>query len=104
MLCSAVSFMFVVFAIAVEDRGVLDPLRCSWLSPHGTDGAYSRSRSLSGSGPECWRASDRSRDLEPGAGQLVSVAITVPATMISYGILGDAYLLVREASSEGSTT
>lgn len=97
----AVSFAFVIFAIGVEDAGPVAALRRSWelasgnrwrLFALGLIVAIGTSV-LSGIGSVVSVAN-------PTAGQLLSIVITTPLTVLSYGILSDAYIQVRESTDD----
>ena len=99
----AVSFQFAVFAIAVEDAGPLTALRRSWGLARGN-----RWRLLalvlilavpvglsSGLGSVLMV-------IDPVAGQLVTVLVTTVFVVVSYGVIADAFVQLRnDTSSSG---
>jgi len=91
----AVSFMFVVFAIAVEDRGVVAAMRRSWALAAGNRWRLLALMLIVGIGTGALASVGSLVAIaNPMAGQVVSLAITAPLAMFSYGILADAYLQV----------
>jgi hypothetical protein len=102
----AISFIFVIFAIGVEDERALDALSRSWELASGDRwrlfalglivGVIVAVGSSLGSVASF---------VSPVAGQLLSLALTSVFSIISYGILADAYLQVsgeKPASSGGA--
>lgn len=96
-----VSFVFVVFAIGVEDAGPIAALRRSWALASGNRWRLFAlviivgiaTGLLSGLGSVVSIAN-------PAAGQILSLVISAPLGIMSYGILADAYVQVREMSEE----
>lgn len=94
----AVSFMFVFFGIAVEDLGVLDAMRRSWALASGNRWRLLALVLIVGIGTGALSSVGSVVAIaNPAAGQLVSLAITAPLAMFSYGILADAFLQVGGA-------
>lgn len=95
----AVSFIFVIFAIGVEDAGPVAALRRSWELASGNRWRLFAlglivgiiTGLLSGIGSVVSIAN-------PTAGQVISLVISAPLTVLGYGILADAYVQVRESS------
>lgn len=95
----AVSYMFVIFAIGVEDAGPIEAMRRSWGLARGNRwrlfallfivavavgmlGGFASFLSI----------------LNPTLGQLASLAVTSILSTLSYGVLADAFVQVREGS------
>lgn len=96
----SVSFVFVVFAVAVEDRRAVPALRRSWALARGH-----RWRLLAivivvgvGTGGIASLGSLVSV-ADPALGQVVSLAVTAPLAVLSYGVLAEAYVRVRDAGA-----
>ena len=95
----AVSFVFVVFAIGVEDARAVDALRRSWDLARGhrlrlfllvlvvgvATGLVSSLGSLLSI-------------TNPVAGQVVSLALAAVFSILGYGVLADAYVQVRDGA------
>ncbi|WP_336135312.1 hypothetical protein [Natronomonas amylolytica] len=92
----AISFIFVIFAIGVEDERAIDALRRSWGLSSGNRwsllalGLIVGVVTSVGSG-----LGSVFSFISPVAGQVVSLALTSVFAILSYGILADAYLQVR---------
>lgn len=93
----AVSFIFVVFAIGVEDERAIDAMRRSWTLATGNRWhlfglfvivtvvmvvASSLGTFVS--------------FVDPAVGQVVNMALTAVFSIVGYGILADAYVQVRD--------
>jgi hypothetical protein len=95
----AVSFVFVVFAIAVEDARALEALRRSWELASGNRLRLFAlvlvigvaSGLLGGVGSVVAVES-------PLVGQVVSVVLSTPVTVVGYGVVADAYVQLREGT------
>ena len=97
-----VSFVFVVFAIAVEDRRLIDSLRRSWALSRGNRWRLAGLLLLVGvvTGLVSSIGSLVSF-VSPGIGQLVTFLVTAPLAILGYGIIADAYLQIRDEQSGG---
>lgn len=97
----ALSFLFVVFAIAVEDERALDAMRRSWQLATGNRWRLFAlflivvvgSTVVSGLG-------SLFSVVSPIAGQLVSMALSAVVSIVVYGVLADAYLQLRDDVDE----
>jgi hypothetical protein len=91
-----ISFLFVIFAIGVEDERATDALRRSWELASGNRwsllalGLIVGIVTTVGSG-----IGSVFSVISPVAGQVASLALTSVFAIVSYGILADAYLQVR---------
>lgn len=93
----ALSFLFVVFAIAVEDERALDAMRRSWQLAGGNRWRLLAlflivvvgSTVVSGLG-------SLFAFVAPIAGQLASMALSAVVSIVVYGVLADAYLQLRD--------
>lgn len=98
-----VSFTFVIFAIGVEDAGPIAALRRSWDLASGNRWRLFAlvlivgiaTGLLSGIGSVV-------SIVNPAAGQILSLVISAPLGIMSYGVLADAYVQVREMSEESA--
>jgi len=93
----AVSFLFVVFAIGVEDAGAIDALRRSWTLASGDRWSLLAVALLVGliTGVGSGIGSALSV-VAPVAGQVASLALAAVFTVIGYGILADTYLQLTD--------
>lgn len=98
----AISFIFVIFAIGVEDERAMDALRRSWELAGGNRwGLFALGLIV---GVITGIASSLGSFLSvinPAAGQIVSLALASVFAIIGYGILADAFLQVRGDKSGG---
>lgn len=101
----AVSFQFAVFAIGVEDYGPLGALRRSWKLASGNRWRLfglillvAVVAGVSGS------VGSVVSIVDPVAGQLVSIVVTSVMVIVSYGIVADAFVQLREGPAAESTT
>jgi hypothetical protein len=91
-----ISFLFVIFAIGVEDERAIGALRRSWDLSSGNRwsllalGLVVGVITSVGSG-----LGSVFSFISPVAGQVASLALTSVFAIVSYGILADAYLQVR---------
>lgn len=93
----AVSFVFVVFAVGVEDARAVAALRRSWALASGNrlrlfalvlvvgvaSGVVSAVGSVFALG-------------DPLVGQVVSLVLSTPVTVLGYGVVADAYVQLRD--------
>lgn len=93
----AVSFLFVVFAIGVEDARAVDALRRSWRLARGDRWSLLALALLVGviTGLGSGIGSTLSV-LAPVAGQVASLALAAVFSVVGYGILADAYLQLAD--------
>ncbi|WP_312621453.1 hypothetical protein [Haloarcula sp. 1CSR25-25] len=97
-----VSFAFVVFAIAVEDRRLIDSLRRSWALSRGNRWRLAGLLLLVGVVTGLVSSiGSLASFVSPGIGQLVTFLVTAPLTILGYGIIADAYLQIRDEQSGG---
>lgn len=94
----AVSFTFVVFAIGVEDAGPIEALQRSWELASGNRWRLLALVIIVGvaTGLLGSVGSLISIANQP-IGQVVSLLITAPLGVLSYGVLADAYVQLSEA-------
>lgn len=91
-----ISFLFVIFAIGVEDERAIDALRHSWELASGNRwsllalGLVVGVITSVGSG-----VGSVFTFISPVIGQVASLALTSVFAIVSYGIFADAYLQVR---------
>ncbi|WP_226022768.1 hypothetical protein [Halomicrobium salinisoli] len=93
----SVSFLFVVFAIGVEDEGAVDALRRSWDLASGhrwrllaifvVFGALSGLASGAGTTLSL---------VDPLVGELVTIGLVSIASVAGYGVFADAFVQLRE--------
>lgn len=92
----AISFIFVVFAIGVEDERALDSLRRSWALASGNRwsllAVFLVVAVITAVGSAIGSAISF---IDPVAGQVLTVALTSVFAVISYGIFADAFLQLR---------
>ncbi len=93
----AVSFLFAVFAVGVEDERAIDALRRSWDLASGHRWrlfaifvVITALSGLAGAGGSVLSFVD------PLAGELVSMALVSIANVASYGVFADAFVQLRE--------
>jgi hypothetical protein len=97
-----VSFAFVVFAIAVEDRRLIDSLRRSWALSRGNRWRLAGLLLLVGVVTGLVSSiGSLATFVSPGIGQLVTFLVTAPLAILGYGIIADAYLQLRDEQSSG---
>lgn len=93
----AVSFLFVVFAIAVEDAGAVESLRRSWDLAAGNRWRLFLLFVLIGAGTSLFASVGSVVSIvDATAGELISLAVSSILGIISFGILSDAYGQLRE--------
>lgn len=97
----SVSFAFVVFAIGVEDARAIDALRRSWTLAKGHRWRLLALVLIVGVGVGLLGSLGSLLTIvDPALSQVVSLVITVPFTVIGYGIIADAYDQVRGEDAE----
>ena len=93
----ALSFLFVVFAIGVEDERAVDAMRRSWALASGDRwpllGILVVVAVVTSVGSGLGGALST---VSPAAGQVASIALSSVLTVVGYGILADAYLQLGE--------
>ena len=98
----AISFVFVVFAIGVEDEGAIDALRRSWKLASGDRWSLLALvlvvAVVTGVGSGIGSAFSL---VDPLAGQLLSLAVSAVFGVIGYGILAEAYLRLTDGPDGG---
>lgn len=93
----AVSFTFVVFAIAVEDARAIPALRRSWSLARGNRWRLLAIVLLIGVVTGLVGSMGSLVSIvDPTAGQIVSLVVTAPFSVLGYGVLADAFEQVRE--------
>lgn len=98
-----VSFAFVVFAIAVEDRRLVGSLRRSWALARGNRWRLAGLLLLVGVVTGLLSSLGSLASLvSPTVGQLVTLLVTAPLAIFGYGVIADAYLQIRDEPSAGS--
>lgn len=101
----AVSFMFVVFAIGVEDRRAIDSLERSWHLASGNRwGLFALLLVvvvIAGIGGAIGSVISF---VAPSAGTVASLALTSVLSIVSYGIFAEAYLQLRDDADVGGGT
>ncbi|WP_178917744.1 hypothetical protein [Natronomonas gomsonensis] len=103
----AISFIFVIFAIGVEDERAMDSLSRSWELASGNRwGLFALGLIVGVITAVGSSIGSVASFVSPAAGQVLSLALTSVFAIISYGILADAYLQVRgeKPGSGGGTT
>lgn len=94
----AVSFVFVAFAIGVEDERALDALRRSWGLASGNRWRLLALGIVVGVGTGLLGGvGSLVSVVNPTAGQILSLVVAAPASILGYGILADAYVQLRDA-------
>jgi len=100
----AVSFQFAVFAVGVEDHGPISALGRSWELATGNRwrlfGLLLIVAVLTGIGSG---VGSLFTIVSPAAGQLVSLAISSVFTVVTYGILADAFVQLRAETVSEAT-
>lgn len=100
----SVSFVFVVFAIGVEDARALDALRRSWELASGHRWRLLALVLVIGIGTSLFSSIGTAvAFVDPVLGQLVSLVLTAPISVLSYGILAEAYIQVRDEAADTTT-
>lgn len=95
------SFTFVIFAIGVEDARPLAALRRSWALASGNRWRLFALVLVVGIATGLLSSLGSVVSIaNPTAGQIVSLLISAPLAIASYGILADAYVQLRESSEE----
>lgn len=101
----AVSFQFAVFAVGVEDHGPISALRRSWELATGNRwrlfGVLLIVAVLGGIGGAIGSLVSIA---SPTAGQLVSLGFNSVFTVVTYGILADAFVQLRGESGSGAAS
>lgn len=93
----AVSFTFVVFAIAVEDARAIPAMRRSWSLARGNRWRLFAIVLVIGVVTGLVGSVGSIVSLvNPTAGQVVSLVVTAPFSVLGYGVLADAFEQVRE--------
>jgi len=99
----AVSLMFIVFAIGVEDRRAVASLSRSWELASGDRwrlfGLLLVVAVVSGVGGA---VGSLFSFVDPTVGQVMSLLVTAVLSVVSYGILADAYVRLAEDDDGGS--
>lgn len=96
-----VSFIFVVFAIAVEDQRALDSMRRSWSIASGNRWRLFALLLIVGIGSSIFSSFGSVLSVvDPLVGQLASIAISAVLGVVIYGILAEAYLQLREETEK----
>jgi hypothetical protein len=91
-----ISFIFVIFAIGVEDERAIDSLRRSWELASGNRWSLLALGLVVGVITSVGSGLGSVFSLvNPVVGQVASLALTSVFAIVSYGILADAYLQVR---------
>lgn len=100
-----ISFMFVVFAIGVEDECAIDSLRRSWELAGGDRWSLLALgllvAVLTGVGSSFGSVLSV---VDPVAGQILSLGLTGVFTVVGYGILAEAYLQLHAVKPAADTT
>lgn len=97
----SVSFVFVFFAIGVEDARAVDALRRSWELASGNRWRLLALVLIIGIGLGLLASVGSLVSVaDPSLGQAVSLVITAPLAVISYGIVADAYDQLRSSSAD----
>lgn len=97
----SVSFVFVIFAIGIEDARAIDSLRRSWELASGHRWRLLTLVLIVGIGLGLLGSVGSLVSIvDPSLGQIVSLVITAPLSVISYGILADAFVQVRNESEK----
>ena len=102
----AISFIFVIFAVGVEDERAIDALSRSWELASGNRwGLFALGLIVgvvTGVGSSIGSVASF---VSPVAGQILSLALTSVFSIVGYGILADAYLQVsgEKPGSGGGT-
>ncbi|MEF8802486.1 MAG: hypothetical protein V5A56_15905 [Halolamina sp.] len=92
-----ISFLFVIFAIGVEDERAIDALRRSWGLSSGNRWSLLALGLVVGVITSVGSGLGSVFSLiSPVAAQVASLALTSVFAIVSYGILADAYLQVRD--------
>ena len=98
----ALSFLFVVVAIGVEDERAVDAMRRSWALASGDRwpllGILVVVTVITSVGSGLGGALSI---VSPAAGQVASIALSSVLTVVGYGILADAYLQLGEEKPAG---
>jgi len=101
----AVSFQFAIYAVAVEDRGPIDALGRSWELASGNRwklfGLVILIAVISGIGTSIGTVVSLGN---PMAGEVVSLVFNSVFAILTYGILADAFVQLREEPTTESTT
>jgi hypothetical protein len=93
----AVSLQFAVFAIAVEDAGPIGALRRSWALASGNRWRlFALIVVLAVAGGVSGAIGSVFSFVDPLAGQLASLAVNSVFVVLTYGILADAFLQLRD--------
>jgi len=93
----AVSFTFVVFVIAVEDARAIPALRRSWSLANGNRWRLLAIVLVIGVVTGLVGSVGSLVSLvDPTAGQVVSLVVTAPFSVLGYGVLADAFEQVRD--------
>ena len=102
----SVSFVFVVFAIGVEDARAIEAMRRSWSIARGNRWRLLAIVLITGVGTGLFASvGSLVSVVDPVLGQLVSLLLTAPLAVFSYGVFADAYVQLRDDSADaaGST-
>ncbi|MUV85089.1 hypothetical protein GJ631_00445 [Natronomonas sp. CBA1123] len=92
----AISFIFVIFAIGVEDERAIDSLSRSWELASGNRwGLFALGLIVGVVTAVGSSIGSVASFVSPVAGQILSLALTSVFSIVGYGILADAYLQVR---------
>lgn len=101
----AISFLFVVFAIGVEDASAFDAIPRSWALASGNRWSLlvvflvvAVASIVAGELGAAVAAAS------PVAGQVVSIALLSVVTVVNTGIVADAYIQLRTDGTDGTAT
>lgn len=98
----SVSFVFVVFAIGVEDARAIEAMRRSWSIARGNRWRLLALVLITGVGTGLFGSiGSLVSVVDPVLGQVVSLVLTAPVAVFSYGVIADAYVQLRDGSSGG---
>ena len=99
----AISFMFVAFAVGVEDERAVDALRRSWTLASGDRWPLSALGLLILIATAVGSSLGSTLSLvSPIAGQVGSLALSSVLATVSYGILADAYVQLADEKPPGA--
>jgi len=101
----AVSFQFAIFAVGVEDRGPIAALRRSWeLATGNRWRLFGLLLLVFVVGAVAGGVGTVVSLIDPTTGQYVSIVVNSVLVVITYGILADAFVQLREGSTATSGT
>lgn len=100
----AVSFIFVVFAIGVEDRRAIDSLSRSWELASGNRWSlFALGLIVAVAVGVVGGVSSMFSMVDPVIGQVVNLAVISVASIVAYGVLADAYVQLRDDEDVGGS-